>query len=53
MSAVMTARIILAFAGLAVFGYGVRTDLTNVRWLGVALLGISLLLRFIERPGRR
>jgi hypothetical protein len=53
MSAVMTARIVLALVGFAVFGYGVRSDLTNVRFVGIALLGISLLLRFIERPSRR
>lgn len=49
----MTARITLVFIGLAVFGYGLRSDLTNVRWVGVGLLAIAFLLRFIERPGRR
>jgi hypothetical protein len=49
----MKARIVLAFAGLIVFGYGARAGLTNVRWIGIALLGVSLLLRFVERPQRR
>jgi hypothetical protein len=53
MTPVTTTRVVLAFAGLAVFGYGIRADLTNVRWVGVALLGVSFLLRFIERRGRR
>jgi hypothetical protein len=50
---VLTARLVLLLAGGAIFLYGARFDLTNVRWLGVALLGVAFVLRFIDRPRQR
>jgi hypothetical protein len=53
MTPLLTLRAALALAGVAVFLYGARTDLTQVRWVGIALLGIAFLLRFLDRPRPR
>ena len=45
---VLIARLTLAFAGLLVFGYGVRADLPTVRWIGIALVLVAVLLRFVR-----
>lgn len=46
---VLHARLALAIVGVATWGYGVRFDRSEVRWLGIALLAVSLLLRFSRR----
>ena len=49
-------KLILALIGIATWGYGVRIDHRPVQWVGVALLAIALLLRFMfrrESPPRR
>lgn len=45
---VTIAKLALAVAGLLVFGYGVRVDLPAVRWVGVALVLVAVLLRFVR-----
>ena len=45
---VIIARLTLAAAGLLVFGYGVRADLPTVRWIGIALVLVAVLLRFVR-----
>lgn len=46
---VMAARIALLVMGLAVWGYGVRADDSRLRYIGIALLAASLVLRFFAR----
>ena len=45
---VLVARLALSVAGLLVFGYGVRADLPTVRWIGIALVLVAVLLRFVR-----
>jgi hypothetical protein len=41
-------KLALALMAAIVFGYGVRVDSENVRWVGAALLVVALLLRFFR-----
>jgi Zn-dependent membrane protease YugP len=51
MTPVTVAKLTLALAGLLVFGYGVRADLPVIRWIGVGLVAVAVLLRFVPtRP---
>jgi hypothetical protein len=47
MRRLILARTLLAAMGVVVWGYGYRVDDPNVRLAGIALLAISLLLRFL------
>lgn len=31
------------------FGYGVRNDVPNMRWIAIAFLAVAFLLRFVKR----
>jgi hypothetical protein len=44
---------VIGVAGLAAFGYGIRTDSTTVRWVGIGLLAVAFALRFVKRRFRR
>ncbi len=48
----MTAKLVIAVAGVAVFLTGVRLELEPVRWIGIGLVVVAFLLRFIGRRGR-
>lgn len=48
----MTAKLVIAVAGVAVFMTGVRLELEMVRWIGIGLVAVAFLLRFIGRRGR-
>jgi hypothetical protein len=49
----LIARVALAAAGIVVWGVGARLDNAEVRWTGIGLLALSLLLRFAKgRPDR-
>lgn len=43
------ARTVLAAIGVVVWGYGYRTDDARVRLAGIAILVVSLLLRFVPK----
>ncbi|HYC51283.1 MAG TPA: hypothetical protein VEB19_09275 [Gemmatimonadaceae bacterium] len=49
MSKVMQARVVLALIGVVVWGYGTAVDDPNIRIAGIALLAVSLVLRFADR----
>ena len=49
MTRYILARIVLTLAGVAVWGYGQRQDLAQVRVGGMAILLVALLLRFAPR----
>ena len=48
MSALTRAKIALALTGLALFGAGVRLELSGLRWAGLAVVIAAWLLRFVR-----
>ena len=46
-------RVAVAAIGIIVWGYGIRQDDANVRLVGIAVLAVSLLLRFVPRRLQR
>jgi predicted membrane metal-binding protein len=50
MTPLTTAKLVLAFAGIAVFFYGWNKGLAPLRWIGIALVAAAVLLRFFSRP---
>ena len=48
MDRITVAKIALALAGVGVFAFGVRSDDTVVRWIGIGLVVIAFLLRFFK-----
>ena len=49
MSRIVWARLVLAVVGVAVWGYGQRADLADVRLAGIGILAVSLILRFVPK----
>ena len=49
MTRLITARIVLTLIGVAVWGYGQRTDNSQTRLAGILVLSIALLLRFAPK----
>ncbi len=45
-------KLLFAASGLALFGWGIRTESTQWRWYGIALVGVAAALR-VWRSGRR
>jgi hypothetical protein len=45
----LIAKLVIAGAGLAVFLTGVRTDNDTLRWVGIGLVAVAFLLRFLKR----
>lgn len=45
----LLARFLLALIGVAVWGYGYRTDDTQVRLAGIVILAVALVLRFVPK----
>lgn len=52
MSAVLALRLAILVVGLALWGWGARTDDASLRMIAIALLALSLVLRFYK-PRRR
>ena len=52
MSHLTRAKIALALIGVILFGYGVRAEDDRLRWMGVAFLAISVILRWWRREPR-
>ena len=49
MTRLLTARVVLTLIGVAVWGYGQRTDNAQTRLAGILVLAIALLLRFAPK----
>ena len=49
MTAALAARVALMITGIAVWGWGVRTEDAQLRMIGIALLACSLVLRFFRK----
>ena len=51
MTRLMQVRMALAIIGFVVWGYGLARDESQVRLVGIAVLALSLVLRFVpKRP---
>ena len=42
-------RLAIALIGVMVWGYGTRVDDSRLRWIGIALLAVTLVLRFMPK----
>ena len=49
MDRVTVAKVACALVGVAVFAVGVRNDDDMVRWVGIALVIVAFLLRFVKK----
>ena len=49
MDRITVTKIALALAGVGMFAYGVRSEDTVVRWIGIGLVVVAFLLRFFKR----
>ena len=49
MTRYLTARIVVTLVGIAVWAYGQRADLAQVRVVGMLILGMALAMRFAPR----
>jgi hypothetical protein len=49
MTQMTTVKLALAAAGIAVWWYGSQSGLRAATWIGVGLLALAVLLRFIPR----
>jgi hypothetical protein len=47
MSALTQLKLGIALAGLVLWGYGARTDVSWLRWTGIAFLALAAVLRFL------
>ena len=52
MSQLSTAKLALAIAGVLIWGYGIRTAQEPLKYFGIALLVISIVIRFLGRRDR-
>ena len=46
-------KLALSVIGLIVLVWGIRVDDPNVRWMGMAVLGASVAMRFLPKRFRR
>lgn len=44
-----TVRLIIAAIGVVIWVYGYQSGNDTVRWVGIAFLGVSVLMRFAPR----
>ena len=42
-------KIACALAGVGIFAWGVRSDDNTVRWVGIGLVVVAFLLRFVKK----
>lgn len=49
MNRVLQVRLVFAVIGVAIWGYGVASDNDRMRLVGIALLALSLILRWVGR----
>ena len=50
MERVTIVKLACALVGLGIFGYGVRIENDVVRWVGIGLVIVAFLLRFVKKP---
>jgi hypothetical protein len=49
MTPLTTVRVAVFMIALVLIGYGMRTDNSTLRLIGIALLGLVLMLRFVRK----
>ena len=49
MERVTVLKIACALAGVGIFAYGVRSEDSVVRWVGIAFVIVAFLLRFLKK----
>jgi hypothetical protein len=42
-------RVVVALVGIVIWGYGYRVDDANVRLIGIGVLAVALVLRFVPK----
>ena len=52
MTPLTAAKLILGASGLCIWGLGIRNGEPVLKYLGIALLAVSVILRFV-RPGAK
>ena len=53
MDRLTVAKIALALAGVGIFAYGIRSEDSVVRWIGIGLVIAAFLLRFVRNARRK
>lgn len=58
MTRLTQAKLAVGLVALAIWGWGVQADDARIRWMGIALLSVAFLLRFLnprapDDPARR
>lgn len=43
------AKVALVIVGVGVFAFGVRSEETVIRWVGIGLVIVAFLLRFVKK----
>ena len=51
MTRLTQAKLAVGLVALAIWGWGVRVDDERIRWMGIALLVVAFLLRFLNPRG--
>lgn len=46
-------KLVVVVVGVLLFGWGVRTESRQLRWYGIAAVGVAAALRFWKAPARR
>jgi len=46
---IVVLKIACALAGIGMFAWGVRSEDSVVRWVGIALVVVAFLLRFVKK----
>ena len=49
MDRVTVIKIACALAGVGIFAWGVRSEEAVIRWVGIALVVVAFLLRFVRK----
>lgn len=49
MTRLLIARITLTIIGVIAWGYGASVNRNDIRWVGIAILAVSLILRFLPK----
>ena len=49
MTTLTKTKLALALVGVVLFGAGVRFEMSELRWAGIAVVGVAWVLRFARR----
>ena len=49
MDRITVIKIACALAGVGIFAWGVRSEETVIRWVGIAFVIVAFLLRFVKK----